>query len=160
MADKGKLRTTLSPTEVLLTALMPASQVAAIMLLWQVRSGTQDVRQVAGGLAAFYALWAVKNRLTTQPHERGHFALGLTAVGCHYALGGGSHAAAFFGAVMTWATFAFAATKVLTWPAHKLAHVMKKTALWARVLQLYYVSSLATWAAAAYFLFVRYRLEA
>ena len=41
--------------------------------------------------------------------------------------------------------FAVASTRVLVWPPTKLAYVAKKTLMWAKLMRVYFVSSLAFW---------------
>lgn len=153
MADKKKLRASLSATETLFMALMPASQAVAIHALHAVWSGERELLPVVTAMSTFYALWAIKNRLTTIKAEKGHYPLIMTLIGCVYAQRGGGASLALLGALGVLLAFLLAATRVLRWPASKLAYVSKKTLGWAMVMKLYYVSSIASWGAVAYMLY-------
>lgn len=139
--------------------LMPVSQAIFGALLLQVQSGHQDLRQLVAYAATFYCSWAVKNRLTTQKYERGYYSFGMAACGSLYALRGGTHAAAFVGALAIVLNFLVAAPRVLGWPAAKLAHVAKKTTTWAYVMKAYFLSSFLTWGAAALWLFRLWKMD-
>ena len=52
---------------------------------------------------------------------------------------------AFVGGIFVFGAYALAATRVLSWPPAKLAHVSKKTVVWARIMRLYYMSALLYW---------------
>ena len=134
-------------------ALMPASQATAWVLILQCWQGRRDLLQTAAALSIFYGLWAVKNRLTTIKAERGYSPMFMTALGCIYAQQNGNKHLAMGGAMMVILTFLIASTKVLGWPASKLAHVSKKTKAWAYVTKAYYASSIASWSVIAYLLY-------
>ena len=137
--------------ENVLMTLMPVSLVASIYVV----TTADDVAALyksCGLVAGFYLAWALLNKFTTKPYEKGHIPLGLCFGGC-------------CGSKPTWVqaitvptsqswvlpalelAFAIAGfTRVFPWPASKTAYVSKKTLLWAHTLRLYFAVSLCSWA--------------
>lgn len=139
-ADK-ELRSTNTATEIFFMLLMAASQVVA----WAMVTALHDVpslRLNLGGLAVFYALWAVRNFVSVDRRERGMISFGVLAVGCIFAL----MRVTLLGIGMVWLSYVFVAYMgVATFSASKLAYVRKQTLVWAYVFKLYVLSNLALW---------------
>ena len=135
-AAKKELRTVLTRGEFLLMILMPLSQFAACGLTYAASTGLVDVMHAACAIGSFYALWAVRNLLSGNANEKGHYTAGALAIGG----GGGSHIFAALGAASVVGSIALVLSKVGPWPRAKMAHVMKKTIGWAGVFKFYLLS--------------------
>ena len=100
--------------------------------------------QVLTGLTFFHTVWALKNRLLENPNEAGFLAFGTSAIGFTIGLesvaGQVMAVMGVFAASVAFAVDGF--TRVLLWPAEKLAYKAKKTLLWAHVTRVFYISSL------------------
>ena len=130
---------------ILMGLLLPS--VAASVALAATAQDKKTLFVRAGSISGFYAAWALFNKFTTKPYEKGHFAFLTCLSGCVIvesmpALGRGL---ASSGAAAAFIAFVIAGQRVLGWPASKLAHVSKKTLMWARVMQIYFVCSLGSW---------------
>ena len=140
-----ELRTTMTASENIFMALMPISQTAAWLSLMKFKLPLSTVLPI---FSLFYALWALKKVVVDGDRiERGHFTMGLTFVGSAF-IGLESRAGrvvTMAGLFTVLASFVIAGMKVLQWPASKLAHVVKKTLLWAYIIKAYFISSLAFW---------------
>lgn len=147
MSDKKELVKSMSVYANTLMALMPVSVVTSAGAILTADSHTLTDRM--SGVALFYLTWALLNKFTTKPYEKGHFPLGILLAGCMIKGKYGGYLAVV-GSFGTWIAFAVASTRVFSWPASKTAYVSKKTLVWARVLQAYFAASLCTW---AYFTF-------
>ena len=145
---KKQLRTTLSPIEFVFMLLMPVSQFCAWALVIgkAIGSVTMPLLDIVGGLCTFYGLWALKNRFFSNPLERAYYPFAIGCVGCFY-FGENTtgRVVAAVGSLGVFLAFAIASTRVLVWPAPKLAYIAKKTLLWARIDKPYFVSSLLFW---------------
>ena len=147
MGNAKELITSMRAHETVLMALMPIS-VATSLALVVMAEGKDDLYHAMSLVAGFYTGWALLNKFTTKPYEKGHIPLGCCQAGCllrsHF-----PHAAYFavLGAAGTWAAFAIAGfQRVFRWPPSKTAYVSKKTLLWAHILRLYFAASLLAWA--------------
>jgi hypothetical protein len=141
-----------------LMALMPISNAVSIGLVVWVCVGTSDgtpeILTIAGGLAAFYMLWALRNYLSGHSKEKGMFTMGCVVLGqvldgtVDCALG---HWVAVVGAstvVLSFAMvcFVFPFTKLCGGkPLEVLATRSGKSLTWAKVLKVYMFVSLLTW---------------
>ena len=149
MADKKEIRSSLSVSETCFMILMPASQIWAwLKFLQGVKNDELAVtlRQMLPSLCIFHALWALKNRYAGNMLEKGHLTFGAVALA---SLMGLDRVEAFYfalaGAAMVWVSFFFVAANVTPWPATKLAHVMRKTVMWARIYKAYMLANTAFW---------------
>lgn len=136
----------MSTRENLLMGLLLPS-VAASVILTATANNKASLFGRAAGISSFYAAWALFNKFTTKPYEKGHFAFLTCLSGCVIvesmpALGRGL---ASSGAAAAFLAFVIAGQRVLGWPASKVAHVSKKTLVWARVMQVYFVCSFGSW---------------
>lgn len=147
MGNAKELVTSMQAHENVLMALMPISVITSLGLVYTAE-GSGELYRVMSLISGFYTCWALLNKFTTKPYEKGHIPLGICLAGCllesqmQYA----GYLAAV-GAAGTWAAFAIAGFgRVLAWPPSKTAYVSKKTLMWAHVLRLYFAASLVSWA--------------
>ena len=151
MGHSKELVTSMALHENVLMTLMPVSLVASIYVV-TTADDVAALYESCGLVAGFYLAWALLNKFTTKPYEKGHIPLGLCFGGCAWIQTnmGPSHYGAYLaivGAAGTWLAFAIAGfTRVFPWPASKTAYVSKKTLLWAHTLRLYFAVSLCSWA--------------
>ena len=143
MSEKKELRTSLSPKEFGLMLLMPVSNLASWALV--VSTTVQHPGDVAALLsmyryvAAFYVAWALRNKLLAgNAKEQGHLTYGTVLAG---ALAGRAVFAGS-GCVAVALSIVLVLSTIGSWPIGKLAHVMKKTYLWALIFKSYLVSKL------------------
>jgi len=139
---KKELRASLTPIENFFMLLMVGSQVCGYAMIVAYHD-SDFLRQGLYRLALFHTLWAVRNFVTDRPQERGMITYGCVAGGCFLK----REMLAIIGAVLVWASFLFVFSKVGSWPLGKLAHVSKKTLLWAKVYSFYLYSNLIIWLA-------------
>jgi hypothetical protein len=133
--------------------LMPASNAMAWYLLVSSAGDPQRLLLSVKHLCVFHWAWAIKNVMGNFPQERAHGAFGISLLG--FWLGSGSSVgqgcicAGLSGVVFA---YAYASQLALRWPVSKIAHVRKKTLLWAHVMRWYYVSYAIFWGVAIYLL--------
>jgi hypothetical protein len=153
-----ELVTSMQAHENVLMALMPISVVASQYLVMTAK-GNGELYSAVSLVSGFYMSWALLNKFTTKPYEKGHIPLGICLAGCLLKSQEGltsflhdrSGYLAVLGAAGTWLAFAIAGFQlVFPWPVSKTAYVSKKTLLWAHILRLYFAASLCMW---AYFTF-------
>ena len=138
-----QLRTSLSAVENVFMLLMPASQAVA----WKLVLDADDPRRALFYISLFYALWAVKNRLSGITRERGYYGFALVCLGTSFADQNDlTRRITLAGIGGVFGAFILAAMLVLPWPVAKTAYLFKKTTTWAHVLRMYYISSLGFWA--------------
>ena len=144
MGEKKELVQSMSAFNNGLMLLMPVSVSASVWLVSGADNRDALCHSMAS-VAAFYTAWALLNKFTTKPYEKGHIPLSMLLVGC---LVDGKYTSylAVLGSAGTWIAFAVAAQRVFGWPASKLAYVSKKTLTWAHVLRFYFAASLCSWA--------------
>ena len=151
MGHSKELVTTMVIHENILMGLMPLSLIGSVYLIMSANTAAA-VYKACSLVSGFYLAWALLNKFTTKPYEKGHIPLGLCFGGCAWVqahlgsdqIGG---CLAILGAAGTWLAFAIAGfTRVFVWPASKTAYVSKKTLLWAHTLRLYFATSLCSWA--------------
>jgi hypothetical protein len=129
-----ELRENLTPKESFLMWLMPASQLASWGALAAASRDTLLPTLQAIGL--FYAAWALRNRLTGNKKEKGQYTYGTVVAGAAL----GSHILAGAGVIAVADSILLVLWIMGPWPLGKVAHVMKKTLLWALLFKLYLIS--------------------
>lgn len=149
-ADKKKIREELSLVEEFFMFLMPVSQLVAWVMAVMAYLGHVRTSDMLLYLAVFHFVWALKNRLLSNPHERGHYAFAILACGAFFKFDSKKSQTMVqtAGVISVLLAFVVASTKVLAWPPPKVAHVFRKTLQWAYILRLYYRLSIAFWSVA------------
>jgi len=86
--------------------------------------------------SSFYAAWAVRNYLSGNTRERGMVTFGTLAAGaalCNHGHPLWGARVAVLGSALVGGSCALVLQRVALWPSAKLAHVSRKTDVWARV---------------------------
>ena len=127
MADEKKpIRGVLTGVEMFWMLLMPASNVATIALVSMSAAGYVDLLHACAAIAAFYVLWALRNKIFGgNKLEKGHLTYGTVLAGAlarNYAL-------ALVGVALVAGSIVYVLRVILPWPLSKLAHGERRRAI-------------------------------
>ena len=140
-AEKQPIRSVLTGVEMFWMLLMPASNVATIALVSLCAAGYVDLHHACAAIAAFYVLWALRNKIFAgNKLEKGHLTYGTVLAGAlarNYAL-------ALVGVALVAGSIVYVLRVILPWPLSKLAHVRNKTLAHAAIFKTYLVLMLAS----------------
>ena len=142
-------------TAKMLMYMMPLSVAATIALVSAAAAGDMlPLLPTVGGIAAFYAVWALRNYFVVgRKQERGMFTMGTISLGAIVDASSESnafagHVIAVVGCVAVVFSFALVASRIAKWPISKIAHVAGgKSLTWAKIYKGYMLSSVLVWTA-------------
>ena len=117
--EKKPIRSVLTGVEMFWMVLMPVSNFATIALVSLCAAGYVDLLHACAAIAAFYVLWALRNKIFGgNKLEKGHLTYGTVLAGAlarNYAL-------ALVGVALVAGSILYVLRVILPWPLSKLAH--------------------------------------
>ena len=127
--EKKPIRSVLTGVEMFWMVLMPVSNFATIALVSLSAAGYVDLLHACAAIAAFYVLWALRNKIFGgNKLEKGHLTYGTLLAGAlarNYAL-------ALVGVALVAGSIVYVLRVILPWPLSKLAHGERRRAILPR----------------------------